>query len=44
MGVNPWSALVLAIGLMLIVVGFKGSQDNLIAALTGKPYKESKLK
>lgn len=43
MNLNPWAVVILLIGLSLMVAGFKGSQDNLIAAITGKPYKNSTL-
>jgi hypothetical protein len=41
---NPVAILVLLLALALIVVGFKGHQDNVIAAVTGKPWKGSTLK
>jgi hypothetical protein len=34
--VNPLGLLVLALGVVIIIVGVKGSQHNLVAALTGK--------
>lgn len=33
---NPLGLLVLALGVVIIIVGVKGSQHNLVAALTGK--------
>lgn len=36
---NPLGFLVIGIGLLLIIVGFKGSQHNVVAALTNKPAK-----
>jgi hypothetical protein len=33
---NPWGILVLALGILLIIVGVKGSQGGLVSALTGK--------
>jgi hypothetical protein len=41
--VNPIAVIALAIGVILVVIGFKGHQDNTIAALTGKPYGKSTL-
>lgn len=41
---NPGALLLLAAGVVLLVLGFKGNQDNLIAAFTGKPYGKSSLK
>ena len=41
---NPVALLLAAIGLFLLVVGFKGKQDTLITAVTGKPYGSSTLK
>lgn len=43
MNLNPWAVVILLVGLSLMVAGFKGSQDNLVAAITGKPYKNSTL-
>jgi hypothetical protein len=34
---NPVGILVIAIGILLVIVGVKGSQHNLVAALTRKP-------
>lgn len=34
---NPWGLLILGLGLLLIIIGIKGSQKNVIGALTGKP-------
>lgn len=34
---NPLGLLVLALGVVIIIVGVKGSQHNLVAALTNKP-------
>lgn len=38
---NPVGILVLAIGILLVIVGFKGSQHGIVAALTNKPAKTS---
>jgi hypothetical protein len=34
---NPVGVLVAALGIMLIIVGFKGSQHRIVSALTNKP-------
>jgi hypothetical protein len=36
--VNPWAAMILLIGLGVIVVGVKGNEYNLIAAVMGRAY------
>lgn len=38
---NPFGLLILALGVVIIVVGFKGSQHKVVAALTNKPAKSS---
>lgn len=40
---NPWAVLIILIGLGVIVVGWKGNEQNLIAAVLGRPYKKSSL-
>lgn len=35
---NPLGFALLIVGLVLLVVGFKGKQDNLISAITGHAY------
>lgn len=42
--VNPWAAMIVLIGLGVIVVGWKGNEQNLIAAVLGRAYKNSSLK
>lgn len=34
---NPLGFLVIGLGILLVIVGVKGSQHNLVAALTHKP-------
>lgn len=36
---NPWALLVIGLGILLIIMGVKGSYGNVVSALTGKPYK-----
>ena len=38
---NPWGVLVIALGIMVLIIGFKGSQHRVVAALTNKPAKAS---
>jgi hypothetical protein len=35
---NPWALVILGIGVLLIIMGVKGSYGGVIGALTGKPY------
>ena len=39
---NPVGLLVLALGVVIIIVGVKGSQHNLVSALTNKPATATK--
>jgi uncharacterized membrane protein YuzA (DUF378 family) len=41
---NPWAALMILIALGVVVIGFKGNEQNLVAAVLGRPYKSSSLK
>lgn len=36
---NPFGLLVLALGVVIMIVGVKGSQHKLVSALTNKPAK-----
>jgi len=38
---NPFGLLILALGVVIIVIGFKGSQHKLVAAITNNPAKSS---
>ena len=38
---NPLGLLVLALGVIIVIVGVKGSQHNLVAALTNKKQTSS---
>lgn len=38
---NPLGLLVLALGVIILIVGFKGSQHQVIAAITNKTAKQS---
>lgn len=35
---NPWAILVILIGIVLIVIGIKGTQHNITSAITGIPH------
>jgi hypothetical protein len=35
---NPVGILVIALGILIVIVGVKGSQHNLVSALTNKPH------
>lgn len=36
---NPLGLLITALGVLIVIVGVKGSQHNLVSALTNKPKK-----
>lgn len=38
---NPLGIAILALGVLLVIVGVKGSQHNLVSALTNKPAAKS---
>lgn len=38
---NPVGVLVIALGIMLIIVGVKGSQHRIVSALINKPAKSA---
>lgn len=35
---NPWAFLVILLGLVLVIVGIKGTQHNITSAITGKQH------
>jgi cytoskeletal protein RodZ len=35
---NPWGLVVILLGGFLIVIGVKGSQHQVLSAITNKPY------
>jgi hypothetical protein len=41
--INPWAGLLLLIAIGLFIVCYKGTQDNVIAAVKGQPYGNSNL-
>lgn len=40
---NPWAFLVVVIAVALVVIGVKGSQDNFLSAVLGRPYGQTTL-
>lgn len=35
---NPWAALIIVLALLLIIVAWKGTQDNVLSAVLNRPY------
>lgn len=33
---NPWALLVILLGVMLVIIGIKGTQHDIASAITGK--------
>lgn len=40
---NPWAGLLILIAIGLFIVCYKGTQDNVIAAVKGQPYGNSNI-
>lgn len=40
---NPWAFLLVILAIVFFIVSYKGTQDNVIAAVTGKRYGNSVL-
>jgi hypothetical protein len=40
---NPWSVVLLLLGIACLIIGAKGTQDNAVAMLKGKKYGKSTL-
>ncbi len=40
---NPWALVIVALAVLAILVAYKGTQDNVIAAILGRPYGNSNL-
>lgn len=38
---NPWAGLIIVVAILLIIVAWKGTQDNVLAAIMNRPYKNS---
>jgi hypothetical protein len=41
---NPEALVIVALGLFMVILGFKGKTDNVIAAVKGSSYGSSTLK
>jgi hypothetical protein len=41
---NPEALVIVALGIFMVVLGFKGKTDNVIAAVKGQAYGGSTLK
>ena len=33
---NPWALVIIGIGLFILIIGVKGTQHNIVPAITGK--------
>ena len=40
---NPFSLLLVALGIGLMIIGFRGHQDNLVSAITGHEWGSTTL-
>jgi len=40
---TPIAVILILVAVLLIVVGFRGKQDNLITGLVGRPYGKTNL-
>lgn len=40
---NPWALALVALGVLALIVAWKGTQDNVISAVLGRPYGNSTL-
>jgi hypothetical protein len=40
---NPWALILLLLAIAFFIVAYKGTQDNVIAAVKGKPYGNSNI-
>ena len=41
---NPWAFVILVVAIVLIILAWKGTQDNVISAIIGRPYGNTQLK
>lgn len=35
---NPWAFLIILLGIIIVIVGVKGTQHNITSAITGVPH------
>lgn len=40
---NPYALVIVVIGIVALIVAYKGTQDNVISALLNRPYGNSNL-
>ena len=40
---NPWALLIIALAVLALIVAYKGTQDNVVSAILGRPYGNSNL-
>ena len=40
---NPWGIILIALAVVIIIIGVKGSQHNVASALTGKPVSKQAM-
>lgn len=38
---NPWAGVIVVIAILMFIVAWKGTQDNVISAMLGRPYGDS---
>jgi hypothetical protein len=41
--VNPWAFVILSIAIGCLIVAYRGTEDNVITAITGRPYGNTNL-
>jgi hypothetical protein len=41
---NPWALLLLLVAVVLVIVAWRGSQDNVVAAIIGRQYGNSTVR
>lgn len=35
---NPWAGLIIVVAILLFVIAWKGTQDNVLSAVLNRPY------
>lgn len=35
---NPWAGLIIVVAILLFVIAWKGTQDNVLSAILNRPY------
>lgn len=36
---NPWAGAIIAVAILLFIIAWKGTQDNVLSAVLNRPYK-----